>query len=729
MAPSGRPLARASRGASRRLTSAAAAAGGRAAQAATQARYEAIVEQSHDLVMIVDGEQMLRWGNAAVQRALGYPVEALVGTRIPELIHPDDLPGVFDVIARLSPEPGAMGTVDFRMLAADGSWHFMETSATNLLHEPAIEGFVISLKDVTARVLTEGALKTSERRYQDLVERSHELIYSASTDGRFRSVNLATERLTGYSVNELLTMSVFDLVVPEERQRAAEAISRVVQGDETQGIEIELQAKDGRRVFIEARTHLVTDDGEPPHIEGLARDVTQRHLLEERLRYEGIHDALTGLPNRTLLLDRLARALEQRGTGRAAVAVMLLDINEFKLVNDDLGHAAGDEVLVELANRFRSLLRKSETLARFGGDEFALVAESVGAKAGLATLAERMLSAFAQPFIAAGVPRKLTGSLGIAVATYDATPAQLLRDADTAMYRVKATRGGSFAFFDTTMRDQLVQQNALKEALAGALLDDVLEVHYQPIVSLADGTVLAVEALVRWHHPERGWVPPDDFVPLAEQSGLIVPLGRHVLNEATRQIAMWRAADPEALPLGVFVNLSPRELAEPGFLSYVAETLAKHHVMQADLAFELTERVFIDTDDETVMGNLDSLANNGIRLILDDFGTGYSALSSLKRLPFSALKIDRSFIHAIETPDADAPITRAIVGLGKSLGLAVIAEGIETDTQLDYLRNLECTAAQGFKLGRPQTATDISALISHRQGTLVAAESCEAGLA
>jgi PAS domain S-box-containing protein len=256
------------------LTSAAAAAGGRAAQAATQARYEAIVEQSHDLVMIVDGEQMLRWGNAAVQRALGYPVEALVGTRIPELIHPDDLPGVFDVIARLSPEPGAMGTVDFRMLAADGSWHFMETSATNLLHEPAIEGFVISLKDVTARVLTEGALKTSERRYQDLVERSHELIYSASTDGRFRSVNLATERLTGYSVNELLTMSVFDLVVPEERQRAAEAISRVVQGDETQGIEIELQAKDGRRVFIEARTHLVTDDGEPPHIEGLARDVT-----------------------------------------------------------------------------------------------------------------------------------------------------------------------------------------------------------------------------------------------------------------------------------------------------------------------------------------------------------------------------------------------------------------------------------------------------------------------
>ena len=722
MASSGRPLAPA-RGASRRLTNVAAARGRRSAQAATQARYEAIVEQSHDLVMIVDGEQILRWGNAAVQRALGYPLAALVGTRIPELINPEDLPGVFDVIARLSPQPGAMGTVDFRMLAADGSWRFMETSATNLLHEPAIQGFVISLKDVTARVLTEGALKTSERRYQDLVERSHELIYSASTDGRFRSVNLATELLTGYGADELLTMSVFDLIVPEERQRAAEALSRVVQGDEAQGIEIELRAKDGRRVFIEVRTHLVIDDGdEPPHIEGLARDVTQRHLLEERLRYEGIHDALTGLPNRTLLLDRLAHALEQRDTGHAAVAVMLLDINEFKLVNDDLGHAAGDEVLVELANRFRSLLRKSETLARFGGDEFALVAEGVGAKPGLVTLAERMLSAFAQPFIAAGVARKLTGSLGIAVATDDATPAQLLRDADTAMYRVKATRGGSFAFFDTAMRDQLLQQNALKEALAGALRDDALEVHYQPIVSLADGTVLAVEALVRWHHPEWGWVPPDDFIALAEQSGLIVPLGRHVLDEATRQIAIWRAAEPEALALGVFVNLSPRELAEPGFLRYVAASLAKHHVKEADLAFELTERVFIDTDDETVVGNLHGLANDGIRLILDDFGTGYSALSSLKRFPFSALKIDRSFIHAIETADADAPITRAIVGLGKSLGLAVIAEGIETDTQLDYLRDLECTAAQGFRLGRPQSATDISALISPREEAPVAAK-------
>ena len=662
--------------------------------------------------MVADGDQMLRWGNAAVQRALGYPLEELVGRRVTELIHPEDLPGVFAVIDKLRPEPGAAGTADFRMLAADGSWHFMESSATNLLHEPAIEGFVISLKDATERVLTEGALKTSERRYQDLVERSHELIYSASTDGRFKSVNLAAQQLTGYSTDELLAMSVFDLVIPEERQRVAEALDRVVRGHEAQGIEIELRAKDGRRLFIEVRTHLVADDGEPPHVEGLARDVTQRHLLEERLRYEGIHDALTGLPNRTLLLDRLSRALEQRGNGHGDVAVMLLDVNQFKLVNDDLGHAAGDEVLVELANRFRRLLRKSETLARFGGDEFALVAESDGAKAGLVTLAERMLSAFAQPFVVGGVSRKLTGSLGIAIATDEATPAQLLRDADTAMYRVKATRGGNFAFFDTTMRDALVQQNAVKEALGNALRRNALQVHYQPIWSLADNTVLAVEALVRWQHPDWGWIAPDDFIPLAEQCGLIVPLGRFVLNEAIRQTAIWRAANPGALPLGVFVNVSPPELAESGFVSHVIETLAAHHLTPADLAIELTEHVFIDTDDETVTANLDGLAAAGIRLILDDFGTGYSALSSLERFPFTALKIDRSFIGAIQSADAAAPIARAVVGLGRSLGMDVIAEGIETDTQLDYLRDLDCTAAQGYRLARPQPATDIAALIA-----------------
>jgi diguanylate cyclase (GGDEF)-like protein/PAS domain S-box-containing protein len=716
MASPVRSAARAARGSARRSTSDVMAEGCRPQDAshpqdaAVEARYRAIVEQSHDLLMIVDGDNRLRWGNAAFERTLGYSADSLVGMSVPPLIHEDDLPALFATIGALAAEPGGSASVDFRMRAVDGSWHFMETSATNLLHEPAIRGFVVSLRDVTTRVVAEGALTTSEERYQDLIDRAHAVVYAATVEGRFTAVNTAAAGLTGYPVEELLGMTMLDLVVPEDREHAMEVLARVVAGgDET--AEIQVRARDGRRLFVEVSAHLVARNGAPAHIEGVARDITERHLLEGRLRHAAIHDALTGLPNRTLLLDRLSQALGRRRDGDTQVAVMLLDIDAFKLVNGEFGHVAGDEVLVELAARFRSLLHTGETVARLGGDEFAIVADSHAARRGLAGLAERVLSAFAEPFSAGEIFRKMNASLGIAIAVVDATPAQLLRDADTAMYRVKATGGGRFAFFDASMRAHLVRQNAVRDALTTALRDGALEVHYQPVASLADNTLLAVEALIRWPHPEWGWVAPGEFVPLAEQSSLIVELGRYVLDEAARQTAVWRAHNPAALPLGVFVNVSPRELAEPTFASHVANTLGEHGLRSVDLALELTERVFLDTDDDTIIRNLERLTAMGVRLILDDFGTGYSALSSLNRFPFTALKVDRAFINTIDTPDARAPIARAVISLGESLGMAVIAEGIETDTQLDYLRNLKCGAGQGYKLARPQTAADISSLI------------------
>jgi len=337
------------------------------------------------------------------------------------------------------------------------------------------------------------------------------------------------------------------------------------------------------------------------------------------------------------------------------------------------------------------------------------VAETNGP--GLIALAERLLTAFATPLAATTETRKLTASLGIAVADPSSNTTQLLRDADTAMYRVKATNRGGFAFFDASMREQLLHENAIRSALETALHNNELDVYYQPIASLADNSILAVEALVRWPHPQWGWFPPDDFIPLAEQTGLIIDVGRYVLDRATRDAARWRRQNPDALPQGLFVNVSPRELAHPNYTTLVAQTLAKYGLKNTDLALELTERVFINEDDNTIISTLNALSAMGIRLILDDFGTGYSALSSLKRFPFAALKIDRSFIQAITTPDSDAPITKAVIGLGVSLGLAVIAEGIETDTQLNYLRNLHCDAAQGFKLARPQTTQDITKLL------------------
>jgi diguanylate cyclase (GGDEF)-like protein/PAS domain S-box-containing protein len=667
------------------------------------ARYKAIVEQSYDLLMIVDSEHKLQWGNAAFERALGYKPESLVGTDFTRLVHDDDLPALFATISRVGAAPGGAGAVNFRMRAAQGSWRFIEASATNLCHEPAVDGFVVSLRDVTERVLAEAA-------YQDLVDRAQEIVYTTDLDGRFVSINPAGEQITGYTVEELLTMSLLDVIAPERRDHAEAILARIVAGSE-ETTEMQLVAKDGRKVLLELSARAVKADRSPGHIEGIARDITERRRLEEQLRYDAVHDALTGLPNRTLLVDRLTQTLARRPRNRSQVAVMMLDIDGLELVNDELGHVAGDEVLTELGRRLESISRAGETIARVGGDDFAVVADHVREVGGADALAKRILSTFAQPFIVADRARQITGSIGIATATDASTPDQLLRDADTALYRTKTIGGGSFGFFDVSMRDRLLRELAIRQNLTHALRDHELEVHYQPIVALDDHAILAVEALVRWPQPESGWIPPSDFIPLAEQTGLIVTLGRYVFDEAARQAARWRAEFPGALPLGVFVNISARDLAQPDIVPWVTDTLKRNRLSARDIALEVTERAFVDTDNEILARNLKHLTKRGIRLILDDFGTGYSSLSSLNRLPLTAIKIDRSFIDAIKTPDSDAPITRAVVSLGETLGMTVIAEGIETDTQLDYLHNIRCPAAQGFKLARPQPARDITDLI------------------
>ena len=326
----------------------------------------------------------------------------------------------------------------------------------------------------------------------------------------------------------------------------------------------------------------------------------------------------------------------------------------------------------------------------------------------LAALATRMLACFAEPFPIAGKPRRVTGSLGIVLAGAEAapTPAKLLRDADTAMYQAKADGKGRYGFFDTEMHRQLVRRFELGQALERALNTGRIRVHFQPIVRTSDGLVLAAEALCRWTDDRFGPVSPDEFIPLAAQADVIVPLGREVLTQAVTHLAAVRAADPRALPLGVFVNASPYELDEPGYAAFIAATLAEHGLTTADLAVELTERVFIDEQDEAT-ATIGDLNARGVRLVLDDFGTGYSALASLERFPLAALKMDSLFMSAITTPDDNAPIIGAVVALGRALGLLVIGEGVETETQLAYLRALGCDAVQGYLLGRPQPAAGL----------------------
>lgn len=646
--------------------------------------------------------------------------------------HPDDAPKAAEAW-RQATATGGTYSLEARLRRADGVYRWWVVRGVPRYDETGaigrwfgtctdIEEFkqsaerlrlqqLVEIENLTQLCKAEAELAAVEDRYTRLVEGVPDGVYTADVNGRFTSVNRGAAQITGFGRDELIGMSFIELVAPGDQLHVQEMVARALSGT-AEVAEIELVAKDGWQVFIEASVHVIEENGER-HLEGIARDTTARHQLERQLRHEALHDRLTGLPNRSLFFDRLDQALARGVRNRQMTVVTLLDVDGFKQINDSLGHSAGDELLVELAARFRSVVREGETLARLGGDEFALVAEGLGTEADMIALAERLLSVFSEPCTVAGTARKVVGSLGIAVTSHGEAPEDLLRDADLAMYRVKASGRGGFTFFDIGMREDLVNQVALRSALGDALRENGLAVHYQPIFGLTDDALLAVEALVRWPR-EGGFVAPDSFIPLAEQTGLIVPIGRFVLTDAARQMRRWRRENPRALPLGVFLNVSARELSEQDFAAFVTNTLREHGLKPSDLSLELTERAFINGDDKTLATNLDTLVTNGVRLVLDDFGTGFSSLAALQRFPLNAIKIDRSFINAIDTPEPQAPIVEAIVSLGRAMRLGVIAEGIETDTQLDYVRELGCFAAQGFKLDRPQSAGDISNLLDSK---------------
>ncbi|MDX6722058.1 MAG: hypothetical protein QOD73_462, partial [Solirubrobacteraceae bacterium] len=433
----------------------------------------------------------------------------------------------------------------------------------------------------------------------------------------------------------------------------------------------------------------------------------ERHRNDEANRRAALHDALTGLPNRTLALDRIDQALRRRDAG--AVAVLALDVDRFKVVNDSLGHAAGDELLIALAGRLRDALRTGDTVARLGGDEFIVICQSVDGAEGALAIAERLSGAISKPLVLPSGAHFVGASIGIAVAGRpDDTPESLMRDADTAMYRVKDTGRGGHALFDDRLRDQVLGRARTEGELRRALERDELEVHYQPIVDARSGRPVSVEALVRWEHPERGLVPPSEFIPLAEEAGLISEIGRRVLRAACTQVADWQRE--LGVDLGLAVNVSGRQLAAPGFAAEVAGIAERSGLMAGTLGLEITESVLIEEADAP-MAALAELRRHGLRLSLDDFGTGYSSLSYLKRFPLDCLKLDRSFISDLGVSEQDRAIVEAVVSMARTLGLDVVAEGVETERQLAELRALDCPFAQGYLFARPLPAQAMTELL------------------
>jgi diguanylate cyclase (GGDEF)-like protein/PAS domain S-box-containing protein len=436
-----------------------------------------------------------------------------------------------------------------------------------------------------------------------------------------------------------------------------------------------------------------------------------RNLVEAEVRHRALHDPLTGLPNRALALDRLEGALARRRRDGRAVAVLLADLDQFKLVNDSLGHAAGDDLLIALAPRLNDAVRPSDTVARLGGDEFLVVCEQLDGAHEAIRVAERVAQAINQPIVLSAGEHFITASIGIAVAeSADALPEDLLRDADAAMYRAKERGRGRFELFDDVLRKRVLLRLRTENELRRGLEHGELRVVYQPVVEIESGEVTAVEALVRWQHPQRGLLDPVDFIPVAEDSGLIGALGDWVLATACRDGATWQRRFPSAEPLLVCVNASARQLANAAFPARVAEAMSRHGLAPGSLALEITESVLMEEAHAPVTV-LASLREYGLRLMLDDFGTGYSSLAYLKRFPLDVLKIDRSFIAGLGRDEEDSAIVAAIVQMARTLGLTVVAEGVERPEQLERLRELDCDRAQGRLIAEPMPADDVERLM------------------
>jgi len=443
----------------------------------------------------------------------------------------------------------------------------------------------------------------------------------------------------------------------------------------------------------------------------------ERRRNEELARHAALHDPLTGLPNRTLALDRLDLALARRRRDGTEVAMFMLDLDRFKIINDSLGHAAGDQVLVALATRLRDTLRASDTVARLSGDEFVVVCERPGGGVPeVVELVERIGASVSRPLVLASGQHFLTGSIGIALAeSGDDTSASLLRDADAAMYRAKKRGPGRYEIFDATVRAQVLGRLRTETELRQALDQGQLCVYYQPIIDVASGQPVATEALVRWRHPHHGLIPPLDFIPIAEETGLIIELGRQVLQCACEQGAAWQRHF--GVPLQMFVNVSGCQIANSLFPAEVAAIVSGCGLLAGTFGLEVTESVLIEEAGASVTV-LNELHAHGLRLVLDDFGTGYSSLSYLKRFSLDGVKVDRSFIDGLGSNPQDVAIMKAIVEMCRALGLGVVAEGVESSAQLKQLRRLGCKQAQGYLLCHPMPAEEVSTFLDGRLTSL-----------
>ncbi len=659
----------------------------------SEARYRRLVQGARQGIYITTRNGDFLDANPAAQELFGYTREELLELNARDLYaDPEDREAFQASVA----EEGSVDDYHVRLRRKnDSEMDCLLTTTARHDADGEVVGYEGIVVDVTEQKAAERSLRASERYFRSLIENALDTITILDEDGIIVYQSPSSGRVLGYPPEELAGTVVFDYLHPTDQPTAREEfIDALVQGRGRQPVEVRFRHRDGSWRTLEVIGQNLLDD---PVVGGIvvnARDITARKRAEERLVYESLHDRLTGLPNRALLMDRVAQLLRRsRRPGAPGFSVLFLDIDRFKYVNDSLGHMVGDRLLVAVARRLESCLRPGDTVARLGGDEFTMLLDSADGVEEASRVAERIHQELRRPFLLAGQEMFASVSIGIATSPsgYGA-PEDILRDADLAMYRAKDRGRGRHEVFDREMHDHAVASLELETGLRRAVERDELRLHFQPIVDLETDQVTAFEALLRWEHPKRGLLLPGDFLALAEETGLIVPIGWWVLEDACRRIAEWHR---RGIAVPVQVNLSGIQFRQGDLVTGIAELMERAGTPGELLTLELTESSMME-DAEATVETLHQLRDLGITISIDDFGTGYSSLSYLHRFPTHRVKIDRTFVADLVDREESGGFVQVIVDLAHDLGMDVVAEGIEDVSQLRRLRELRCRLGQGF---------------------------------
>ncbi len=682
----------------------------------SEQRFRTLAETATAAIFIYRGTK-ISYANPAAEAMCGYTREEWAAMDFWDVVHPDHRELIRERGLTRQHGEEVPARYEVKILTKKGQERWLDFTAASIEFEgkPAMLGTAF---DITERKRAEEALRESEERYRDLFENTSDLIQSVAMDGSFLYVNRAWRETLGYSEEETLSLNMFDIIHPDSRDHCITMFQRVTAGESLNRVEAEFVTKQGRSIWVEGSAFARFQDGKPVATRGIFRDVTEHKQAEETVRHLAYHDALTDLPNRALFRDRLNLAIAQAKRSKQMVAVMLLDLDRFKMINDTAGHKQGDRLLQTVGNQLKGLVREGDTVARAGGDEFILLLPAVTGVEHAASIADRIVQSFRGVRIVAGHEFHITTSIGITIFPTDGDDAEtLLRNADIAMYRAKEEGRDNSQIYSADMKAKIAERVVLESDLRHALEREEFIVYYQPQVDIRTGQIVGVEALVRWDHPDRGLVSPIEFIPVAEETGLIVELGEWVLRTACAQNKAWQEAGIPGMRIAV--NVSSHQFQRRDLVQTVMQVLNETDLDPSSLEVEITESTAIQDVDHTI-AVLRSLRDMGVRVAIDDFGVGHSALSYLKRFPVDVVKIDQSFVRDITIDPDDAAIVTTIITIAHDLKLSVIAEGVETEEQLAFLEKRGCDEMQGFLFSKPLPPAHLEKLLKRGKRLTVA---------